>query len=795
LIQLREYQADLVARAREAFRRHQRLLVQSPTGSGKTIFFAWLANAVAAKGKRVCILVHRRELVRQTCAKLDLFGLPYGVIAAGRRDVSRHIVNVASVQTLVRRLALYEDAFDLIVVDECFPRGTMIDGRPIEEVRCGDYVRTFDASSRKVSRSRVTRLFRRKVLRVVALYLDNGNRVVCTPNHPILTLGGWLRAEQIAEGCLVNIDPMYRVRGDSSVPLEGAVGRVEEVGASVLLGPMPRCLGVEGHFSAHGTHEQEARFGPDDRAKPHAFGRKPREDDRDAASDRASACSARGERQGPELVTAGVTHGARPGVVARAGCPSHGRPTRRLADPLQDRFSSSDQHDRNRGGWRQPRLSESKAGGSEKGELLALARVVRVEVHERGCSSEFERLCPEGDVYNFEVEGTHTYFAEGLAVHNCHHAVAGTWETVLAAYPKARVLGVTATPERLDGRGLGDVFQELIVGPSVKHLIEAGYLADYVAYAPESGPPDLSGIKTIAGDFDQRALAGRMTEAKLVGDAVEHYRDRAAGKPGVAFCVSVAHAELLAEQFCAAGIRAASVDGKLRDDVRDRRFGALESGELDLLTSCELINEGVDIPGIKAVLLCRPTKSLAVYLQQVGRSSRPSGGERAVILDHAGNIERHLLPDADREWSLEARKRKKAPTTVKMCKACYAYVPASARACPECGTAFEAAKSDDGPRIPETKAGKLVEVSRLPKHGRLIAEKLAEAESLEDCRVLAMRFGFKKGWAWHAWNAEVERRKFVGPSPVVFTDARSRGEFHRESLARRLQGALEPDGR
>lgn len=352
-----------------------------------------------------------------------------------------------------------------------------------------------------------------------------------------------------------------------------------------------------------------------------------------------------------------------------------------------------------------------------------------------------------------------------LVVDEAHHSVAGGYKAITEAWPSAFVLGVTATPERLDGRGLIDCYQSLIVGPSIADLTAAKYLAPAVVYAPAS-PLDLSGVRTVMGDYEERGLSEVMSDRKIVGDAVEHYRTHAAGLPAVAFCVSIAHSEQVAAEFRAAGIRAQHVDGNTERDERRRFIATLGNGGLDVLTNCSLISEGVDVPTLGAAILLRPTKSLAMHLQSVGRALRPAPGKsRAIILDHADNTRRHGLPSADRDWTLEGRKRKPRAAgdegpAIKQCPACYAMCDRAERACPACGEPFVVA-----PREIVTEAGQLVEYTEsLPQGSESwlvsapLRECLAWAHKADyEARVhqIAKARGYERGWAFH----QIQRRR------------------------------------
>jgi len=340
-----------------------------------------------------------------------------------------------------------------------------------------------------------------------------------------------------------------------------------------------------------------------------------------------------------------------------------------------------------------------------------------------------------------------------IVVDESHHATRTTGHgRVLAHFAEARVLGVTATPQRLDGQGLGRAaggfFDALVLGPTVAALVDAGYLSRPVVYAPP-GAPDLSDLRTIGGDFARDELAEAMDRPVITGSAVTHYARLCPGQPAIAFCASVAHAEHVAGAFRAAGYQAASIDGTLDDATRARRIADLGNGALHVLTSCEIISEGTDIPIVAAALLLRPTYSLGLYLQQVGRALRPFPGKgHATILDHVGNCHRHGLPDDDRVWTLEGRKRRKtdpAPDlAIKQCPVCYT-VHRPARACPSCGFVYPVQ-----PRVLEQVDGELAEVQRTAaREAAREAAKQAQrdAKTLEDLRRLGAARGYRPGWA------------------------------------------------
>lgn len=353
---------------------------------------------------------------------------------------------------------------------------------------------------------------------------------------------------------------------------------------------------------------------------------------------------------------------------------------------------------------------------------------------------------------------------DGVIADECHHAIASTSHGKCLAFwrklnPKLWTIGVTATPERLSGEGLGEMFDTMIVGPTVRELMDAGWLSKYRLFAPET--VDLSGLHTRAGDFVRGEVDELMSKPKIIGNVVSHYARICNGAPGVSFSPSVAHAEKVAEQFRAAGFRALSIDGTMAKEVRRGIIGDFRRGALNVLTSCDLISEGMDVPGIHAIMLLRPTQSLALSLQQIGRGLRPAPGkDAAIILDHVGNTARHGLPDADRMWTLEGRAARQAreqdgklSDAVRQCLKCFAISPAAAAKCVDCGEPFP-----PKPRVVEEIDGELSEIAIA--HARReakIAQGLAKDE--DSLIELAKMRGYRNPvyWAKHVMAGRRQR--------------------------------------
>ena len=323
-----------------------------------------------------------------------------------------------------------------------------------------------------------------------------------------------------------------------------------------------------------------------------------------------------------------------------------------------------------------------------------------------------------------------------------HHCKANTWIKVMEAFPNAYVIGLTATPARMGGQGLGDIFQSLLLGPSVKELIDWGNLSKFKYFAPPI-KADLDGLRVKYGEYVRSEVSMRMDKSEIIGDVIAQYRKLADGKRAIAYCVSVAHSEHTAEMFRSAGISAQHIDGKTERGVRAAAIESFRRGEIKVLCNVDLISEGFDVPAMEAVLLLRPTQSLTLHIQQSMRPMRPDAenpNKTAIIIDHVGNCYHHGLPDEDREWTLESRPKKQQDRLVSLrtCPKCYgAHRPAPK--CPLCGYVYVAEREG-----PTQRKGDLVEIDELERIRR--KQEVGRARSRKDLEEIAIKRGYKLNW-------------------------------------------------
>jgi DNA repair protein RadD len=347
-----------------------------------------------------------------------------------------------------------------------------------------------------------------------------------------------------------------------------------------------------------------------------------------------------------------------------------------------------------------------------------------------------------------------------VVVDEAHHcAGTTTWGRVLAYYPKAFRLGVTATPVRLSGEGLGEFFEVLVEGPQYETLQNQGYLTQLRVFAPPT--IDTKGLHTRFGEYIGREVAQRSLKPTVTGDAIEHYRLHTPGSRAIVFDVSVDSARERAEAFRAAGFTADCIDGSLDRSLRQALVADFRSGRLQVLTSCDLVSEGFDLPAIEVGISLRPTQSLGLYLQQTGRILRPFPGKSvATLFDHAGNVHRFGLPTEVRTWSLsgndEGTHRSVGGAICRVCESCFAASPARAVVCANCGERFK------------TKAREVVEQAgtleeyQLPTAEQLAAKRVRQEQGRQDSYEKLVAYGRMKGykpnWARHVWEARQAKK-------------------------------------
>lgn len=904
MITPRDYQFSCIDAVRDAFRRFLAVLMVLPTGGGKTVIFSYIAMRAAKNGKRVLILAHRDTLIKQASRKLNDYGVPHGIIMAGFTPAPRRLVQVASVQTLVRRIEKMKargESFDMIVIDECLRGDALID-TDIGTIKIEDVPTSGACSVRSFDGSKDVWMpieaFADKGVRDTLLVKHAAGEIVCTNNHLFYTKSGWKRADQLTPTDCLFVSAVAANRPPSingGIQANGYLGtesthaktwtgmlgsllswllgqsaRVDAgssstrnivaprkcglsaqpaaattssclVTSAVVKGSrtksvissvrqfLVRFLGMRVFYSPmenqstrdfHGITAQNKQTGLLIRQnflkgslfasallKIKATGLSLSTELRPAIqSCWKFICAA--TRMGKSTLLASGSTTLEPSDL-RGGTATTATTIRRQERPFSTSKASSQSNKKSFGIGSMQGSEASFSKLAHAGFALFASTLVRL----KGCltkSGAMSRECSPTRwvpvlsvsaesacrVFDIQVAQTHCFYANDVLVHNCHLSAAASYMKIREAFPSALVLGVTGSPIRLDGKGLGansgGMFQEIVVGVTVRQLIDNGYLVQPTVYASRE-QIDLAGIKKVAGDYDNEALADVMDKPKITGNAIEHWKRICPGVPAAVWCVNVAHAQHVAAEFNAAGIPSLALSGESTSEERDRATRDLESGKLKVVTSAMLLVEGWDCPSIGAIILLRPTMSLASYLQFIGRGLRTlyapgmpldtveqrfaaidagPKGRKCFVLDHCGLTFKHGFADQEREWSLEgvvkgkSKKKEQEPKLdLLQCPRCY-HVHDPAPECPACGHIYEVKV-----RKVDYAEGQLEEITpemRAAMDERMKNLRRAEvrgAKTLEELERIAAQRGYSHGWAKATFTAKARaREKYRGSS-------------------------------
>lgn len=341
-----------------------------------------------------------------------------------------------------------------------------------------------------------------------------------------------------------------------------------------------------------------------------------------------------------------------------------------------------------------------------------------------------------------------------VIVDESHKIAANTYLSILAELKSRKniiLLGLTATPKRLDGKGLSDTFQTLIAGPSMRELIDNGDLSKYKIFAPPNAL-NMEGIKKSMGEYDQKELTKRIEEADFFGDVVVQYQNKLQGKRDIIFAQNIEHSKHISDLFNKAGIPAAHVDADTPKKERREIIDAFKKNDLLVLSNVYLFAEGVDVPALYGVSMARPTASEMMYLQMAGRALRPFiGKDFAWIIDHVRNWETHGFPCMEREWLLEYPKKSKEQdsTLYRECPKCYVASHITAKECPECGYVFPLPEPEIMTDVefqcydPD---GLVLRFKNKEERKRYINKELSKCHKQDDFTRLAIRAGYKPAW-------------------------------------------------
>lgn len=623
---LRDYQLEAV----DAVVRRTRGIIAAPTGSGKAEIAVGLTQKLPC---RWLMLAHRGMLTENIADRYHLrTGAKAGRVTGGVWEEGDGALVCATFQALAAGIKKgHKSTLDLILgaegllVDECFPPGTLVDGRPIETYKPSDYVTSFDKAGNLVA-GRVVKLYQNQLRGNLVRVRAGGSQAVATETHKFWTQTGWVEARDLtAQHSILRSNHAASHRQDSSVQ------RVcqDIYGQQVVLGrftsrasdinDLQQGLPHEGAVSALDCHRAEERADARSahaREEPHGHKGEYREDAAFPTSTRGLVSeSARRQWDGSDQ-SAG-TIGAALGVADRSVRPA--RPTREgQTDQLQDRHRRSDSDDRNRGGRPDARITARETERRPQNQGTTWARVDSVEILERGSVVRPGGLCPEGVVFNLNVDSEHTYFSEGFGVSNCHTAPAESYRKIINMTRNAYWrCGLSGTPlARSDHRSvlaIGSIGR-VIYRIKTETLIDAGLLSKPTI---EMRRCEQTSDKDVWASVYRELVVNSKVRNLLILDMV-----RDAPKPCIVFVTSLQHGRALSKSLQKAGTKSEFVDGASSLDTRKRMVTRLENGEVEALVATTIFNEGIDIPSLRSVVIASGGASTIQTLQRIGRGMR-----------------------------------------------------------------------------------------------------------------------------------------------------------------------------
>ena len=326
-----------------------------------------------------------------------------------------------------------------------------------------------------------------------------------------------------------------------------------------------------------------------------------------------------------------------------------------------------------------------------------------------------------------------------IILDECQHSTSKTYIRVIETFPKAFILGLTATPCRLTGQPLGDIFDNMVSSVTTEELIKKGYLASYDYYAPKINA-DFTRVKIKAGDFIGAEIEKELSKSTIYGDIIKNYKKYADNKKTIIYCATIEYSKKIEKLFSENGYAIKHFDGKTPKDERDKIIKDFRDDKIKILTNVDLIGEGFDVPACECCILLRPTQSLSLYIQQATRCLRPQGDKKAIIIDFVGNVFTHGMPTENREWSLTQKIKNKNPNRepdilVRQCEKCFRVYRGVNPICPYCG--YNNGKTQR--QLEEEKRAELEKIEKIEKKKRKDELKNKSYEEL-------VKIGYQRGY-------------------------------------------------
>lgn len=649
-----------------------------PTGSGKSHVIASLCKEALQSwpSTKILMLTHQKELIEQNAEKLLLHWptAPIGIYSAGigRREFGMPIT-FAGIQS-VRGKANLIGHQDLILIDECFVAGTKVSTptgpKDIDIVRCGDTAYNAHGVGSVLGVSA------RPSQDIYKLEFSDGTFIECTGSHPFFTERGWKQAGELEVGA-----HFFSIEGLRM--LWSSVSSLDQEGQG----------NKQDHFVLSRASLDQARLLLnilcEEIEKPNEQSSGSLENESEAEGDKAQAYQAWRQRAVVAFGTASFASRFGGGMGSRVGDTYKNEESwNRFSDLLQSGFGKSVNEASYRAGRSKSLQPREKGSRLEEDGFSCFPRLERISRIQSACART---------VFNIQVSGHPSYFANGKLVHNCHlvsHKEEGGYRTLLAELlktnPAMRVIGLTATPYRLGHGMITDkpaLFDALIEPIGIMDLVAQGYLAPLRSKVT-SHKIDVTGVRKRGGEYIESELQEAVDTHDSNVAVVREIIQRAEGrKAWLFFCAGVVHAEHIAELLREHGVRAARITGDTPREERERLLADFKSGRLRALTNANVLTTGFDYPDIDLIAMLRPTMSASLYVQMAGRGMRlKSHTDYCLVLDFAGNVATHGPVTHVQPPRKKGEGDGVAPS--KTCESCGEIVHAAVRVCPACGNEF-----------------------------------------------------------------------------------------------------------
>ena len=682
-MELRQYQIEALDNIKKVYEQGiKRQLIVAATGTGKSAIIANIKNKLGLKG-RTFVFVHREEIIRQLAKHFKQWNpsASIGIEMADEFCSDHEDIVICSVQSVGRndsiRLNKFKlEDFGLLITDECFVKGTLVDGKPIDEIMPGDYITSYDEEKETFIASKVVSFFSNVAPQTLVKITVNNKNIVCTKNHPFFTKRGWITAENLtSEDYLLNgtfIQNTYRknlynlwerfFRKNTTQILQFFKNK-----SYILFRGMQRNLLK--------NSSKKTIFSTPNKIQPKIFFRKNEEEQPIFSPRNTSKSISNITKNTPQTSNSGrkwetysnSTKDVSGFMWARNGICSQNKSLekryRKISNSIQNRFGQTRDFVRDRSRWWFSSCFVKKTTRQEKRSISKWIRLDNIEILQQGSSAEYTKLCPNNRVYNLEIENTNTYLVNGFVVHNCHHGSAQTYKNVFEYFKvdkpnNSNILsaGFTATPNRADGQGLGAVYDKISFEYPITRAITDGWLVDIKSFSVRTRS-DLNNVTYRAGDFalDELSAAVNTDNRNLM--VVNGWKQHGEDRQTICFATNIAHAQALAKMFKDANIAAEAVWGD--DPNREYKLKKYINEEIKVLVNINIFTEGFDNPETSCILMARPTTSSLLFTQAIGRGLRLQDGTGnlleakangnlpnkldCVILDITDNCEKHKL--------------------------------------------------------------------------------------------------------------------------------------------------------